>query len=206
MTSQPTLHIISGSSRVRAEIARLGFALGHHCEVYSSVSELAAHPPTQGVLLAHDAAHEGGVVALFDRLNQVGIWLPIIVVDEHPRPRRIVKAIKAGALDYLPLPLDPARFELCLERTAKEAESFLIAKRRMIEARNRISSLSNREREVLDWLSAGNSNKVIARQLDISPRTVEIHRANMMSKLGARHAAEAVRLKIEAKLEPEALP
>ena len=77
------------------------------------------------------------------------------------------------------------------------------ARRRMIEARDRISSLSVREREVLDWLTEGSSNKVITRELDISPRTVEIHRANMMHKLGARHAAEAVRLKLEAKLEPE---
>ena len=72
----------------------------------------------------------------------------------------------------------------------------------MIEARDRISKLSAREREVLDWLAEGSSNKAIARELEISPRTVEIHRANMMNKLGARHAAEAVRLRLEAKLEP----
>jgi FixJ family two-component response regulator len=76
----------------------------------------------------------------------------------------------------------------------------------MIEARDRIASLSVREREVLEWLAQGSSNKVIARELDISPRTVEIHRANMMHKLGARHAAEAVRLKLEAKLEPQIEP
>ncbi|WP_255548125.1 response regulator transcription factor [Erythrobacter ani] len=72
----------------------------------------------------------------------------------------------------------------------------------MIEARGRIANLSVREREVLDWLTEGSSNKVIARRLEISPRTVEIHRANMMHKLGARHAADAVRLRLEAKLEP----
>ncbi|WBY16251.1 helix-turn-helix transcriptional regulator [Erythrobacteraceae bacterium WH01K] len=55
---------------------------------------------------------------------------------------------------------------------------------------------------MLDWLSEGSSNKAIARQLCISPRTVEIHRANMMHKLGARHAAEAVRLRLEAQIEP----
>ena len=63
----------------------------------------------------------------------------------------------------------------------------------MVAARNRMSTLSPREREVLDQLAAGNSNKVIAQALAISPRTVEIHRASMMRKLGARHAAEAVR-------------
>ncbi|WP_232366704.1 response regulator transcription factor [Alteripontixanthobacter muriae] len=71
----------------------------------------------------------------------------------------------------------------------------------MIEARGRLSALSGHEREVLDWLSRGSSNKNIARELDISPRTVEIHRANMMSKLGANHAADAVRLRLEAQLE-----
>jgi DNA-binding CsgD family transcriptional regulator len=68
----------------------------------------------------------------------------------------------------------------------------------MIEARGRIENLSAREREVLDWLAQGSSNKAIARELQISPRTVEIHRANMMAKLGASHAADAVRLRIEA--------
>ncbi len=138
-----------------------------------------------------------------ERLTRLGIWLPLIAVDAQPRPTRIVEAIKAGALDYLSLPLDPDRFNRCLTRIAKEAEEFGEARRKMIEARDRISSLSQREREVLDWLSEGSSNKVIARELEISPRTVEIHRANMMNKLGARHAAEAVRLKLEAALEDQ---
>jgi DNA-binding CsgD family transcriptional regulator len=63
--------------------------------------------------------------------------------------------------------------------------------------------LSRREREVLEWLSLGCSNKIIARELSISPRTVEIHRANMMTKLGAGHAAEAVRLWLQSGLEAE---
>ena len=108
---------------------------------------------------------------------------------------------RPGALDYLSLPLETERFERCLARIEKEAEVFGAARRRMIEARDRIASLSVREREVLEWLAEGSSNKVIARELDISPRTVEIHRANMMHKLGARHAAEAVRLKLEAGLK-----
>ena len=65
-------------------------------------------------------------------------------------------------------------------------------------ARNLLSNLSGREREVLEGLTNGGSNKDIARILSISPRTVEIHRANMMNKLGARHAAEAIRISLEA--------
>lgn len=202
MTRKATLHFIDSCSRQRAELARVGFALGHHCEVYGELSELAVHPPREGIIVARDTAEEGGVRVILDRLGRLGIWLPLIAVEVQPRPGRIVAAIKAGALDYLALPLDPERFTRCLTRIAKEAEMFGAARRRMIEARDRISTLSAREREVLDWLAEGSSNKAIARELDISPRTVEIHRANMMTKLGARHAAEAVRLKLEAKLEP----
>lgn len=201
MNGKPTLHFIDSSSRSRAELARTGFGLGHHSEVYGDISDLSVHPPRDGIIIARDAAEEGGVALVLERLSRLGVWLPVIAVDSQPRPGRIVEAIKAGALDYLNLPLDPARFERCLDRIAGEAEVFGEARKRMIEARNRISNLSCREREVLDWLAEGRSNKMIARELEISPRTVEIHRANMMSKLGARHAAEAVRLKLEAQME-----
>ncbi|SHN53003.1 response regulator transcription factor [Erythrobacter sanguineus] len=203
MTRKAPLHFIDSCSRQRAELARVGFALGHHCEVYGDLSELSVHPPREGIIIAHDTAEEGGVGMILERLSRLGIWLPVIAVEVQPRPNRIVEAIKAGALDYLALPLDPDRFTRCLARIEKEAEQFGVARRRMIEARDRISALSAREREVLEWLSEGSSNKAIARELDISPRTVEIHRANMMNKLGARHAAEAVRLRLEAKLEPK---
>jgi FixJ family two-component response regulator len=203
MTRKAPLHFIDSCSRQRAELARVGFALGHHCEVYGDLSELSVHPPREGIIIAHDTAEEGGVGMILERLSRLGIWLPVIAVEVQPRPNRIVEAIKAGALDYLALPLDPDRFTRCLARIEKEAEQFGVARRRMIEARDSISALSAREREVLEWLSEGSSNKAIARELDISPRTVEIHRANMMNKLGARHAAEAVRLRLEAKLEPK---
>ena len=203
MTRKASLHFIDACSRQRAELARVGFSLGHHSEVYGDLSELSVHPPREGIIIARDTAEEGGIGLILDRLSRLGIWLPVIAVDVQPNPGRIVEAIKAGALDYLALPLDPDRFGRSLARIEKEAEMFGAERRRMIEARDRIASLSAREREVLDWLAEGSSNKVIARELNISPRTVEIHRANMMSKLGANHAAEAVRLKLEAKLEPE---
>lgn len=203
MSRKASLHFIDSNSRHRAELARVGFSLGYHSEVYGELSELSAHPPREGIIIARDTPEEGGVAMILERLGRLGIWLPLIAVETDPRPGRIVEAIKAGALDYLSLPLDPDRFERCLTRIAKEAEMFGQARRRMIEARDRIASLSAREREVLDWLALGSSNKVIARELEISPRTVEIHRANMMHKLGARHAAEAVRLKLEARLEPQ---
>ena len=85
-----------------------------------------------------------------------------------------------------------------MARSAREADAQRQQRARAAEARQRISRLSMREREVLDRLAEGCSNKAIARELEISPRTVEIHRMKMMGKLGARHAAEAVRLRLEA--------
>ena len=205
MTNKATLHFIDSSSQTRAELARAAFSLGHHAEVYGDISELSIHPPRSGIVVARDSVEDGGVAVTLERLGRLGIWLPLIAFADQPRPGRIVEAIKAGALDYLSLPLDSVKFERCLARIQSEAEVVGETRRRMIDARNRIANLSRREREVLEWLSEGNSNKAIARELDISPRTVEIHRANMMSKLGARHAAEAVRLKMEAQLENRAV-
>lgn len=201
MTKQATLHFIDSSSRIRAELARAGYSLGHHAEVYGDIDELAIHPPREGIIIARDAVGDGGISVTIERLGKLGVWLPLIAFADKPRPARIVEAIKAGALDYLSLPLDVEKFASCLQRIESEAQTVGEARKRMIDARQRIAGLSQREREVLEWLSEGSSNKIIARELEISPRTVEIHRANMMSKLGARHAAEAVRLKMEAELE-----
>jgi FixJ family two-component response regulator len=99
------------------------------------------------------------------------------------------------------LPLTEAEFVRMVAHVVADAGRHGEARRRLIEARQRIGTLSRGEREVLDWLSEGCSNKAIARALEISPRTVEIHRANMMEKLGATHSAEAVRLRLEARFD-----
>lgn len=201
MSERQTVHFVEHDIRLRADLARATFALGHHAEVYADIEELAEHPPRRGVVAVHDTGEPGGVRETLNYLAECGIWLPLVAMDERPSTGRVVAAIKAGALDYLPLPLEPIRLGAMLERIGDEARAHADARRRMVEARGRIGILSTREREVLDWLARGSSNKTIARELAISPRTVEIHRANMMTKLGAAHSAEAVRLRIEAKLE-----
>ena len=203
------LHIVGGDSRLRAEQARLAFSLGHHAEVYSDLPELIDMRPSDGVIIACEGALASGFDRLLDRLGDAGIWLPVIAASHAPDVDEVVQAIRAGALDYLRLPLTEAEFGRMVAHVVADAGRHGEARRRLVEARQRISSLSRREREVLDWLSAGCSNKAIARALDISPRTVEIHRANMMEKLGATHSAEAVRLRLEARFEdrePAPLP
>ncbi len=179
----------------------MGFDLGHHCEIYADADELMAHPPQNGIVLVFDDESRGGVAKVLQALSAKGLWLPIVGTAFDPRPTRVVEAIKAGALDYLRLPLRQDRLADMIGRIGGEADAYAQARRKMMEARNRIAALSPREREVLDWLAEGCSNKMIARELAISPRTVEIHRANMMSKLGAEHPSQAVRLRLEAHLE-----
>jgi FixJ family two-component response regulator len=202
MGRKQVIHFVEPEIRLRAELSRIAFGLGHHAEVYADTGELLEHAPRDGVLALHDDGQPNGIAAALDRLMSAGVWLPLLAMDHAPRTQQVVAAIKAGALDFLPLPLAPARLAQALAAVDEEAMAHAEARMRMIEARDRIARLSNREREVLDWLTEGSSNKTIARELEISPRTVEIHRANMMTKLGARHAAEAVRLRLEAKLGP----
>lgn len=194
MEQRHTLHIIDCSSRMRAELARTGFAMGHHCEIYGSLDELLAGPPDAGTILIGSDAAADAVAKMAAR----GRWLPVVAFDRNPAPERVVAAMRAGVLDFLALPLDSAALAASLQRIEQEVAAHGAARRRALAAWQRMSDLSPREREVLEWLARGCSNKVIARELTISPRTVEIHRANMMTKLGARHAAEAIRLRLEA--------
>ncbi|RDC59498.1 Transcriptional regulatory protein FixJ [Alteripontixanthobacter maritimus] len=201
MEQRQIIHFVDPSSRMRAELSRLAYDLGHHAEVYSDGDELVADPPREGILVLRDSPACGEIGDIMDRLAQTGVWLPLIAAAENPQADRIVAAIKAGALDYLSLPLDSTNLANAIQRIGREAREHSVMRRRMIDARTRIANLSVREREVLDWLAEGSSNKLIARELEISPRTVEIHRANMMTKLGAKHSAEAVRMRIEAQID-----
>jgi len=198
MTNEHTLHIVDGCIRSRANLARTCFELGYHCEVYADARELLSFAPSNGIVLVRNDGNGNGAVALLTSFANAGLWLPVVAIAHDPATDDVVAAIKAGALEFIRLPFEAARLQDAIQRIGAEADAYAEARRRVIEARNQLSILSPREREVLDWLAEGRSNKMIARELGISPRTVEIHRANMMTKIGARHSAEAVRLQIEA--------
>lgn len=198
MIERVTLHILDSDSARRAQLARLAFAAGHHAEIYAHAEELLSHAPAGGLVLAQDEPVGEGITALVAAMMRAGQWLPVIAIAENPPISAVVRAIKVGALDYLTVPEQIAPLNEAVARSAREADAQRVSRARAADARQRISRLSMREREVLDRLADGCSNKAIARDLEISPRTVEIHRMKMMGKLGARHAAEAVRLRIEA--------
>ena len=198
MADRITLHILDSDSARRAQLARQAFAAGFHAEIYADRAELIEHAPQHGVVLAHDEPDGRGVVGLVNEMTLRAGWLPVVAFAEQPVTFQVVRAVKGGVLDYLVLPIAGQALADAVDRARQEGEAHRDQRRRAIQARQRIATLSQREREVLDRLAAGCSNKVIARDLEISPRTVEIHRMKMMGKLGAKHAAEAVRLRIEA--------
>lgn len=199
------MHFLGGTPRFRAEGARSAFALGHHAEVYETIAELVQSRPRSGVAIVHDNPTGGGIAAVRERLVAEGIWVPVVAACKAPDVEAVVAAIKAGALDYVALPLSPERLSDVLAANAAQIAAYASVHEKMMAARDRLAALSPREREVLDQLAEGHANKTIAQALQISPRTVEIHRASMMRKLGASHAAEAVRLWLEAKVQMNGL-
>lgn len=200
MDDRITFHIVGGNSRSRAEQSRLILSLGHHAEVYGDLEELIDRPPRDGLIIACLDLLPDTLNVVMTKLVARGVWAPLVAARTEPQIHEIVEAIRNGAMDFLKLPLDVGEIRRALSQLSSDAGRHADARRRLIDARQRISNLSPRESEVLDWLAEGCSNKAISRELGISPRTVEIHRANMMQKLGANHSAEAVRLRLDSGL------
>ena len=203
MAGKGVVHVVAQSSADRAELARAVFSLGFHAEIYGDYQELLNTRPNRGVVVAEDIIAQGGIVALIDAMSDRGFWRPIIATTSSVDIRRVVDAIRIGAFDYLGPDLGPEVLQMALEGALLDADARGAARREALEAQDALSKLSPRELEVLDHVVAGSSNKDIARKMEISPRTVEIHRANMMSKLGANHSADAIRCRLAASSQPE---
>ena len=134
-------------------------------------------------------------------LRARGVMLPVVIMTGHGDIDMAVAAMKAGASDFIEKPFEKAALLGCVEAARRVAVADRGAGARAEDARARLNVLTDREREVLDGLVEGLPNKTIAFDLGISPRTVEIHRANLMQKLEVKSLAEALRIAFHAGLE-----
>ena len=192
------LILIDNNMRRRAAISHALSSGNIHVEPFENISELSSTWPRSGVILIHDEA--GVIDDLIEAMAHHGEWFPIIAFSEDPSANRIVEAILDGAIDYIAWPIGAAELNETLARAIARAETVGNAKLREVMARARVERRPRREREVLGGVASGLSNRLIGEKLSISPRTVEIHRANMLNKLGANHTSDAIRIAIEAAL------
>ena len=131
-------------------------------------------------------------------LQESRVGLPVIIMTGHGDVGLAVKAMKAGAVDFIEKPFEKATLFASLEEGFRRLSRKEATGDRRRDAEVRLLGLTARERDVLDGLAQGLPNKTIAYDLGISPRTVEIHRANLMAKLGVRSLSEALRIAFAA--------
>ena len=133
-------------------------------------------------------------IELLKHLKAGGSLLPVVIMTGHGDVPLAVEAMKLGAVDFLEKPFEDDRLIGMIEAALRQAEPGVKSEAVTSEIQSRIASLSPRERQVMDGLTAGLSNKLIAREYDISPRTIEVYRANVMTKMQAASLSELVRL------------
>jgi len=194
--SQPTVYIVDDDADVREATSLLLETAGYRSALYSGSEELLAAltPQAAGCLVLDVRLPGRNGLSLQRELAQRGIRLPIVFITGHGDVPMAVQAMNEGAFDFLEKPLDD---DALLDRVARALERD--AERREHEANisdidDRLARLTPREREVMEGILEGKLNKVIGHELGMSTRTVEVHRARVMDKLGVRNASEMVRL------------
>jgi len=190
------VHVVDDDEAMRDSMAFLLRAENFQVQTYADAADfLAALPQIKVGCVVTDVRMPGmSGIELLQRLRELKVSLPVIVVTGHGDVPLAVEAMKTGALDFIEKPFDDDVFlrAVRLALSAQAVDSQRQAQKATINSR--LESLSNREREVLEGLVAGHPNKTIAYDLGISPRTVEIYRANVMEKMQARSLSDLVRM------------
>jgi two-component system, LuxR family, response regulator FixJ len=200
MPAERTIHVVDDDAAVRRSLELLLGSMGFITVSYAAPESflLAAPGLTDGCVLLDVKMPGVGGLEVQAMLKAIGFALPIIVITGQGDIQTAVRSMKAGAFDFLEKPYEDEALLRAIE--AAFAATPHAHDQQMLDAVRRIAELSPREREVLEALVAGASNKVIAFDLGLSVRTVEVHRARMMDRLGTHQLAEAIRLAVLATL------
>lgn len=201
MSGRHTVHVVDDDADVRRSLEQVLLAAGFDAALYDTSFALldVVEGLADGCLLVDVRMPRMDGLQLQERLNELGVRFPVIFMTGQGNIPMAVRAMKGGAVDFIEKPFDDDRL-LSAIKSALALLSMTSRRRATIEATRRIATLSRREHEVLDALVAGRTNKTIAQELGLSARTVEVHRARMLERLGAHTLAEAVRLAVIAAL------
>jgi two-component system response regulator FixJ len=200
MSNAAVVHIVDDDESLRRALQRLLRAGGYTALTYGTAAAiLEAAPRLSGCILLDLRMPDMDGLEVQARLSKLGIRLPVIVVTGHGDVPTAVRAMKAGAHDFLEKPIDEEMLLVAVQAAFRDGTQNARADEAGQAAR-RLAGLSPRERQVLEGIVAGKPNKVIAYDLDISIRTVEVHRARLLTRLGTHSMAAAIRIAVLAAL------
>jgi two-component system response regulator FixJ len=198
---EPVVHVVDDDEAIRQSVGFLLRKAGHRVETYASGTIfLKAVTRTTGCILLDVRMPDIDGLEVQKRLAETGIALPIIMLTGHGDVALAVRAIKAGALEFLEKPFERASLLEAIDQALAQSNRNDRAQLAETEAVVRLAALTPRERDVLDGMVLGRPNKLIAYDLSIATRTVEVHRANLMEKLGARSLSDVLRIAFAAGL------
>jgi two-component system response regulator FixJ len=202
--SEKVVHLVDDDEAVRRSAGFMLKTSGYAVKCYASGVELLKERElTKGCILLDVRMPEMDGLQVQRALQVRGTVLPVIVMTGHGDVNVAVQAMKAGAVDFIEKPFEKAVLISALDEGFARIQQAGRHSVRAEESRIRLQTLTPREHDVLEGLVRGHPNKTIAYDLDISPRTVEIHRANLMSKLGVASLSEALRIAFAAGLGEE---
>ena len=186
------VHIVDDDAAVRDSLRWLLTSVGLEAKCYESAEAFLESGGESAVgVLVLDVRMEGmSGLELFGKLKAAGSPLPVIFLTGHGDVPLAVDAIKSGAFDFLEKPFDDLEFVKIVERALVAGRKWRITAEQSGDIIRKLQSLSAREVQVMDLMVTGRANKVIAAELDIAVRTVEVHRARILAKMGVKTAVE----------------
>ncbi len=198
MPNEPVVHVVDDDAAIRDSLAFLLDTANLVSRTYESAAALLAHAADlePGCIVTDVRMPDMNGLEMVRRLSEIGIRHPVIVMTGHADVPLAIEAVRAGVKDFIEKPFDDDALLASIRSAIADQAQAAEQAGRETELRDRLASLSSRERQVLDGLVAGQANKVIAYDLEISPRTVEVYRANVMTKMQARSLSELVRMTI----------